>query len=145
MDANLMGSTGLDFDLKQGKLSALALNTLEYVPVSDGRTAGLVRRGAARGHTSSAYAVPADRGLDRALLRFHPAMNQRQIGLVDLAAGKLAGQFAVCGVGFGNHQQPAGLLIQTMDNTWSQGAGGLRERSKTMEQSVHQSALVTSA
>ena len=58
--------------------------------------------------------IACDGLFDPPAIRFHVAMDQRQISLLHLAAGELRGQRAMRGVVLGHQDHPTGETVQAM-------------------------------
>src|SRR5579859_5903889 len=97
------------------------LDLLFHTPVRDRLTA----TSSPGGHTRAPYEIAADRRIHRALRLFHPAMDQRDIGLLDLAPRELLGQSSVRDICFGHQHQPAGFFVKTMNDSRPQFAADL--------------------
>ena len=70
------------------------------------------------------------------------SLHQRNIGLLDLAAGEELRQSRVRAVVLGHHDQPAGLFIEPMHDAGAQVAAGRRKRLEAIEQRVDQRSAV---
>ncbi len=69
-------------------------------------------------------------------------MHERNVALLDLAAGKLLGQLAVCDVVLGDDNQAAGFLVQTVHDAGTHLAAYFRELAESMQQRIDQRAAI---
>src|SRR5437899_8455644 len=127
MHANLVGSPGLNRDFEQRKLRAPVSHPLEYFPMRDGG-ATILSCLTACCHPSAPHAIAGDGCAYRAMIGFHPSVNEGQIGLLDLPLRKLAGESAVGCVSLGDDDESAGPFIEPVDDSRTQRPTDLGDR-----------------
>jgi hypothetical protein len=84
----------------------------------------------AGGHAGAVPRIARDGLFDAALVRLHVAVDQRQVGLLHLAAGEQRGQRAMRGVVLGHQNHAAGEAVQAMHDAGPQVAA---QRGKRLE------------
>src|SRR5258708_25212716 len=89
MHADLVRPAGLNLDLQQRELAVAAFNAFDYLPVRNRVPSWLASNAAARGHARATHQVAANGSAHGALRLLHPAMDQRQIGLLYFTAGEM--------------------------------------------------------
>lgn len=112
MHADLMRSASINLHFDPGELAKNRVESTDYTIVRD----GVAPIGSPRGHSNTANAVAADAGGNRSAILLRPAVYQREVGFLDLAAGKLRGQLAVRLVVFRDYDQPAGLFVEAVND-----------------------------
>src|SRR5262249_31596930 len=105
-------------------------------PVRNGFSTCFALRAATCRHARPAYRVAADGRIDGSMGFFHPAVNQSEIGFLNLASGELLRQASMSDICLGHLHQTARLLVQTMDDSGSQFAADLRQVVEAMKQRV---------
>ena len=76
---------------------------------------------------------------------FTASVDEGDVGFVNLAIGKHFRKPAMRGIVFGNDDQAARLLIESMHDPWPQRTTCAGEGCHVMEQGIHQRASVASA
>ncbi len=134
MNADLMGSPGLQFKLQQTQ--PIRLVALQGPPmghcVSAVATAGT--------HLLPVYRMPSDRLIDLTGRPFNQAMHQGTIAPLDGMLFELPGQLKVGMIVLGRNHDARGISIEPMDDTGSQLAANPGEVIAMMQQGVDQRA-----
>src|SRR5215470_1906852 len=125
---DLMSSSGIDPEFHKRELAVGRIDSLSDLVMRD----GFASSGTAGGHARASHTVAADSGMDSSPFGLHRAMHQRNVRLLDLATGKLGGQFAMHFVVFGDDDQSAGFFIEAMDDSGTQFAADCRKRLEPM-------------
>ena len=112
VNADLVSSTGVDFDFEQSELAERRIELAQNVVVRD----GLALAGSLCRHSYAADGVAADAGVDGPALFLGPAVHQRDIGFLHFTFRELRGEFAVSVVIFRDHDQATGFFVETVDN-----------------------------
>jgi hypothetical protein len=97
-----------------------------------------------RGHAGAPPRIARDGFFDAAAIHPDAAADQRQVGLLHLAAGKLRGQGAMRGIVLGHQQHAAGIAVEAVDDAGPQLAAQRGERLEAIKQRVDQRAGVHS-
>ena len=121
MDANLVGAAGFDADADERELAEACFEAPDDFVVRDGGARVL---GRACGHAGAAHGVAADGGGDGSLLALDATVDKGDVGLADLARREELGELAVGGVVFGDDDEAAGVLVETVDDAGAKFAAG---------------------
>src|SRR5271165_23842 len=97
---------------------------------------------ASGGHAGAADGIAGDRGVDGAVILLEVAVDERDVRLAHLAAGKHLAQLEMRGIVAGDDDEAAGLLVEAMNDARTQRAAGRRELLIVAEESVHQRAEI---
>ena len=92
-----------------------------YLVVRDCRAGIFVRL---RGHARPSQGIAAHTGIDGASLPLQGSLDQRNVGLLHLPAGKHFAQGGVGAVVLGYNDQAAGVLVEAMHDAGAQVAAG---------------------
>jgi hypothetical protein len=138
VDANLVSAAGFDADFDEGEGAIGGDEAFENMEVGDGGAAV----GAAGGHASAADEVAGDGEGDGGVVFFEVAMDEGEVGLRDLTLGEHVAEFAVGAVVFGDEDEAAGLLVETMDDAGAEVATYVGEFVEVEEERVDEGALV---
>ena len=126
------------FTFEQGELTVVGLQAALNQVMRDGFAAAA----AASGHAGAADGVSADGGRDCALVVFGPAMDECDVGFLDLASCELRGHLAMGSVVFGDYDEAAGFFVEAVNDTGAQVAANFGEWAETMQQGVDQGAAI---
>ena len=132
VDADLVGAAGFDADFDEGEGAVGAGDAFEDVEVGDGGASV----GAAGGHAGAADEVAGDGEGDGSVVLFEVAVEEGDVGLGDLALGEHLAELAVGAVVFGDEDEPAGLLVEAMDDAGAEIAAYVRELGEVEEEGV---------
>src|SRR5579859_206824 len=111
MNTDLVGAAGFQLEEQEGA----ARKTLEDTKVGT----GLPTLSSSDRHLLTMARIAANRSIDTALIERDIALYQSQIAFLDGMVFHLLDQRGLRAQVFRNDQQPGGIAIQTMDNTWS--------------------------
>src|SRR6185312_1770318 len=114
MNANLVGAAGFNADGDEREFAEAGFHSLQDGVVGDGGAGSFL---AAGGHAGAADCVAADGGVDGSLLLLERAMDEGDVGLANLAAGKHFAELEVGGVIAGDDDEAAGLLVEAVNDT----------------------------
>jgi hypothetical protein len=95
------------------------------------------------GHTGTADEVAGDRKRDGGVVFLQVTMDESDVGLGHLALGEHLAELAVGAVVFGDEDEAAGLLVESMDDAGAEIAAGGREFGEVEEQRVDEGAAVS--
>src|SRR5712691_11115284 len=98
MHANLVSASGIDPQFEQRELAKFGIDP----PLHRVMRYGFATARAASCHSRAADAITADAAGNRATVLFHPSMDERDVGLLHQAPGKLRSQFAMRFIVFGD-------------------------------------------
>src|SRR5690242_3766283 len=113
MHSDLVRAPRIDLYLKQTKFPVGRIQlSLHRVMADSFPSAWTARR-----HASAVNTVAADAATDGPALTLHPALYQCQVFFLDFPGRKLGSQPSMRFVAFGNYNQAAGGLVQTVHNT----------------------------
>src|SRR5579872_2426495 len=129
MHPDLMGAPGIDLDFDQRELAVGGIDPAKYMVVRK----RVPSAGMARCHADAANTVTTNGGGDRARVFLHPAVNQGNVFLLYFALGKLLSEFAMRFVILGDDNQPAGFLVETMDDAGAHLSANGREAREMMQ------------
>src|SRR5215467_527457 len=133
-----MGAAGLDLQFEQRKFAVGRIETALNFVVSD-RFSTAAR---ARGHAGTVDKVSADGSCNRPFFLLGPAVDQGDVGLLDLPAGELGCELAMGKIVFGHDDETARVLVQPMDNARPRFATNTREGAESMQQGIDQSSAI---
>ncbi len=143
MNANLVRAASFDAHLDQRELPiARRADALEHLDVGDSGTDAFALQRAPCRHAGAADEIAADGKIDSDRVARDRAMDESEIGLLQLAAGEHLAQLAVGAVVLGNHDDAAGLLVEAMDDAGTKIASDVRELVEVVQQSVDQGSVV---
>ena len=134
MHPDLVSPPGIDPQFEQRELSVLRINPLLHGVVRDRFSPA----GTLGSHAGPPHPVAADAAADRSPILLDPPVHQRNICFLDYPPCELSRQLAMGFVIFGDHDQPACGLVQTVHNSWSQLPTHTRELPEAMQQRIHQ-------
>jgi hypothetical protein len=138
VDADLVGAAGFDADFDEREGTVRGGEAFEYVEVGDGGASVL----AASGHAGAAEEVAGDGEGDGGRVFFEVAVEEGEVGLGDLALGEHLAELAVGTVVFGDEDEAAGLLVETMDDAGAEVAAYVGELVEVEEEGVDEGAAV---
>ena len=113
MHANLMGTSGLQI---HGYQSGLMAETLQHIPMRNGRFAGRSHAEAEIGH----FGAP-DRCLNGCFVLFKTTLHERMIGFLYLMLGELPTHLGVRKVGLAHQHQAGSAYIKARNNALTPG------------------------
>src|SRR5207247_1928769 len=131
VDTNLVRAAGLRVDLQEGDRSEGGADAE--------RRAGGPAVGA-HDHLDTRLRVAPDRTLDEAARPPRPSPDERLVDLLDRARLELVGECSVRGVGLGDDQGTRGLLVESVDDSWSFDSADAGEIGAVVQKGVHQRA-----
>ena len=135
--SNLMGAASLNAYPHQRELAKAVLEPARHIVVRNRRPSIILRL---CGHARPPHGIASHPGIDRTLLPLHLSLNQRNVGLFHLAAGKHLSQRRMGAVVFGHHDQAARIFIEPVNNSGAQVAARGRKRLEPVQQRIHQRA-----
>src|SRR5207249_5260595 len=98
MHANLVSASGIDPQFEQRELAKFGIDPALYPVVRY----GFASAWAASCHSRAADVIAADAAGNRPAILFHPSVDERNVGLLHQAPGKLRSQLAMRFVVFGD-------------------------------------------
>ena len=113
MHANLMGTSGLQI---HGYQCGLMAETLQHIPMRNGRFAGRSHAEAEIGH----FGAP-DRCLNGRFVLFKTALHERMIDFLYLMLGELPTHLGVRKVGLAHQHQAGSAYIKARNNAFTPG------------------------
>src|SRR5207248_4700293 len=128
MHTNLVGSAGVDSQFEQCDLAETGIDSTLHGVMRDGFTATL----AAGRHAGSANAIAADAAGNRAPPWLHPAVYERDVGLLYMAAGELFRQLAMGFIVLRDQDQSARGLIEPVNDAGTEFASDGGELAEMM-------------
>lgn len=132
MHADLMGSSRVRMAFDEG----FPFRGGENPILGEGLAAAFIH-----GHFLAVNRMTADRGVNFSVRHAGDSLDKRQVGLADLAVCKLFRERAVGGIGFGDDEAAAGLLVEPVDDARSFFTSDDTQSGTVMEQGVDQGAI----
>ena len=118
------------------------MDALEDLDMGDGVADTLGVGGAARGHSGATDEVAADGKVDGDVFASEAAVHEGDVGLLELSRGEHLAELTVGAVVLGDDDDPAGLLVEAMDDAGAKVTADVREVVEVMEDGVDEGAVV---
>jgi len=119
---NLVGTASLDADFDQREGAVSSGDALDDLDVGDGVADAFMAERAAGGHAGAADEVAADGQLDGDGIFRQVAVDEREVGLGNLALAEHLAKLAVGAVVFGDEDEAAGQLVEPVDDAGAEVA-----------------------
>jgi hypothetical protein len=121
VNANLMGTSGFNADTHKGEFAETRCKPPNHLVVRDGRPGIFVRL---HGHARSPHGIAAYAGGDGAFVASDGALDECDVGFLDLAAGEHFSEGGVGAVVFGDDDEAAGVSVEAMNDAGAHLATG---------------------
>ena len=131
--ADLVGAAGLNADTHKREFAEARIEATNNFIVGDGGASVVCRAG---GHTGAAHRIAAECCRDRSLLALDCAMHEGNVGLADLTRGKQFSERAMGCIVFGDDDEAAGVLVETVHDAGPEVAPCGRKRLETKSRAL---------